>query len=202
MTTDGAAARSKNHDPRDIFSNACDWMLASQMLVDAVVEQGARQVVVPGVLCRAFATELLLKSLVTIDTGGTPWGHELKDLFELTSQDSKAWIRRYYDAHCEGDRRAYEDSIARGARITEPFSLDWALATSSECFTTMRYGYEWASDISIPSGHGWTANVLPEAVLARILEIRPDWKSLVAASTVPVALLGGAIRKNPLSNFV
>lgn len=78
------------HDAQQIINTANSFILAA----DRCVEQRPlalgqfQMLIVPAVVCAAFAIELYFKAIITLE-GGSAKGHDLSDLFSRLSSNSQ-----------------------------------------------------------------------------------------------------------------
>ena len=116
----------------------------------------------------AFAVELYLKCLLTVEGSHVPSTHNLKNLFQQLSRESRARItRRHNDLAKENAGLA---AFRRKGINTELNSL---LDDGQDVFKNFRYLFE-----SIPNRMkpiGFALELFGEIVRNRILDLRPDW---------------------------
>lgn len=73
---------------QDLRSAALDFVKAADRCLNANKEEaGVELLTVPGVVCAAFACELLLKFVLLRETSQHPRGHHLETLFRKCSED-------------------------------------------------------------------------------------------------------------------
>ena len=95
--------------------------------------------VLPAVVCTAFAVELFLKALVTVEKGGTPRGHSLTSLFSRLSHESQVAIDLRFCELVAGS------PTVQAMKIQFPqmsLALPDVLSDSDRAFETLRYSYE------------------------------------------------------------
>lgn len=130
----------------------------------------------PALAISAFASELYLKTLLFIETGNAPRGHNLKNLFRNLSSDTRRKIGVRWKAYLpriEAQIRLME----RQTNTTIPRDLDTMLGMGSRAFEELRY----------PGEHGSTAFFiadLPRLLDQTILEMRPDWRRVRFATPI------------------
>jgi hypothetical protein len=138
--------------------------------------QLAAQVVEPTMVLSAFTTELFLKCLICIETGLTPQGHHLFELFEQIMPATQSKIIHLWDTqivpHRDPEWKFIESKQYNGDK---KFSRDLpgALSDSSRAFEQIRYRYE-------PNSKQSDFNIidLPRVLLRVILEMKPEWANL------------------------
>lgn len=93
----------------------------------------------PAVVCTAFAVELFLKALVTLEKGGTPRGHSLTTLYSRLSSESQAAIsRRFHELVAASPTvQAMKTQLPQMS-----LALPDVLSDSDRAFETLRYSYE------------------------------------------------------------
>ena len=92
--------------------------------------------VLPAVVCTAFAVELFLKALVTVEKGGTPRGHSLTSLFSRLSHESQVAIDLRFCELVAGS------PTVQAMKIQFPqmsLALPDVLSDSDRAFETLRY---------------------------------------------------------------
>jgi hypothetical protein len=116
----------------------------------------------------AFAVELYLKCLLTVEGSPVPASHNLKFLFDQLSRESKVKIRSVHN------ERASQDSVfASLERSGIKTDLDSLLEQGQDVFEQFRYIYE-----GIPRGKsqiGFALNIFAGCVRDRILDLRLTW---------------------------
>lgn len=79
----------------DLRSSALDFVKAADRCLNGNKEEsGIELLTVPGMVCAAFACELLLKFVLLRETGEHPRGHHLETLFGLCSEDFRLDMER------------------------------------------------------------------------------------------------------------
>jgi HEPN domain-containing protein len=143
----------REFDPRRIADSANGFFLASQRAFEPrPLPGGAKQILaIPGITCLAFAGELYLKSILTIE-GSRASSHELTELFERLSHSTQEDIR---------------------ARLTlSEESMEAKLVGASDAFTTWRYVYEArAPEINLAFLRGFVDAL--RAISERLLALAP-----------------------------
>ena len=167
------------HNPANIFVVAEQFRFADKMLhlmLDGELQyQGQRvpfDVSAPMVTCAAFALELYLKCLISMETGKAPPNrHECDYLFGLLHIDTQAAIRKYF--HKEGGATIafIESEFAKLGRPAPKIDFDYVLHASRRSFPIARYLYE-----GLPGEQGWVAEMIMEGARAVILKRFPRWK--------------------------
>ncbi|ACF12235.1 hypothetical protein Cpar_1843 [Chlorobaculum parvum NCIB 8327] len=83
----------------DIFSSARQFLAAAEFcLNNGEIIEGKPMLLVPGVVCAAFACELCLKWLIYNETEEEVKGHRLTELYGLLSQDMQNHISAFQSA--------------------------------------------------------------------------------------------------------
>lgn len=170
---------SSKHEAVNIFVVAEQFRIADKML--NLFLQGeltyrdqrlAYDVSTPMVTCAAFALELYLKCLISMETGNAPPNrHELDELFKLLHPDTQKSIRDYFDQN-GGDTIAFVKAQFVKAQKSQPtINFDYILRTSRRAFPIVRYIYE-----GLPAEQGWLGEVVMEGARAIILKRFPHWK--------------------------
>jgi hypothetical protein len=154
-------------DPQRIFKAAEVFLEASILLHDNVVLTQLRMAVPWGVT-GAFALELYLKCLLTIECGMYPEDHDLKELFRNLPRQTRDALRKKHDDLAEKDTHF---AVAR-EKIGIQTNLDSLLETGKDAFTQLRYAFK-----EDPIGT-WGLNIFTWCVRERILSLRPDWRRI------------------------
>lgn len=83
-----------SHSPQQIINTAESFYLAADRSSEQrpLAPGSFQMLIVPTVVCRAFAIELYFKGIITLE-GGTAKGHDLATLFGRLSQASQERIR-------------------------------------------------------------------------------------------------------------
>jgi hypothetical protein len=80
----------------DIFSSARQFLAAAELCLNNGENiEGKLTLLVPGVVCAAFACELSLKWLIYHETQKEERGHRLKELYDLLSQEMRDQISKF-----------------------------------------------------------------------------------------------------------
>jgi hypothetical protein len=125
----------------------------------------------PLIVLSAFTTELFLKCLICIETGSAPREHDLKELFELLSEATRARIQSCWDNEVAPRRREEWDNLERdGLKIAR--DLPAALAKGTNAFKRYRYSYEGDTD-----GLHYYLEDLPALLERLILEMKPEFET-------------------------
>jgi hypothetical protein len=162
-----------NIDPEEIFLQARRFHLTNALLKnlaagnDVIVSGELAQ---PQMVISALSSELYLKCLICLETGGTPKGHRLADLYGLLSADLKSRIQHLWDNEVvplrEPNWKIVEaHSLQRIAR-----DLPTALQVANKAFERIRYSYEPARDKS-----QFYIDDLPTVLVKIILQVKPEW---------------------------
>jgi hypothetical protein len=154
-------------DPFPIFLHANDFHNALVYLSSNEAPSHMAVVAFPALVLAAFASELFLKCIICMDGKKVPKWHDLKNLFDLTSQSSQRRMEKHWASML--DHRA--DIIARMEKSTGqkfPRDLSTCLALGSGAFEQLRYSYERGSTIFFLSD-------FPAVARLSILEVKPEW---------------------------
>jgi len=119
----------------------------------------------------AFAVELFLKCLLAVESGQIPETHNLKDLFNQVSKESRGKIRKRHN------ERALNHAVLSGTRerVGIKTDLDSLLEDSQDVFTHFRYLFEGVQNRTKPLG--FVLDLFGQIVRDRILDLRPEWLS-------------------------
>jgi hypothetical protein len=162
---------AKKIEPEAIFLQASQFHLAFRALWDWKPNHpsGAKAMHTPAAVLSAFTSELMLKTLVCIETGRVPKGHHLLNLFNDLSANTRERITELWDSYAtmHADRWV-EIDVAVGSPVAR--DLPTALRRASKTFELARYYYEEAEDFQFYLG------ALPDMLGRVAFELRPDWK--------------------------
>jgi hypothetical protein len=162
--------------PSDIFGHACCFYQALNVLhaVNPHPREnlhGALTLALPMVVLGALTTELFLKCLSGIETGKVPKWHDLLELFNKLSAETRARIEHAWDNDIVPIRSKEWDGIERFG-LKMPRDLPSALAKGSEAFNRIRYNYEGNTE-----GVHFYVSDLPALLEKLILEIKPEFET-------------------------
>lgn len=126
----------------------------------------------------SFAVELYLKCLLAVESGQIPETHNLKDLFNQVSRESRAKIKKRHN------KLAPDHSVLSGfrERLGIKIDLDSLLEDGQDVFKHFRYLFEGVRSRTKPIGFG--LELFGRIVRNRILDLRPEWLS--DESTSPI----------------
>jgi hypothetical protein len=125
---------------------------------------------IPAVVCGAFALELQLKCLFAMETGkAPPRSHNLRRLFELTTDSSQKAIRETYSNLLREDAWWAEQF----ARVGVSTDFDDVLDSCKDAFAEWRYLYEY------DKSRAWHGAPMHKAVRDEIFKLRPNWRNLI-----------------------
>ena len=125
----------------------------------------------PLIVLGALTTELFLKCLICIETGDTPRGHNLRELFDQLNAATRARIQNMWDSGIALRRRKEWDEIERFG-LKMPRDLPSALAKGSNAFERIRYSYEENTE-----GLHYYLEDLPPLLEGLILEMKPEFEA-------------------------
>jgi HEPN domain-containing protein len=147
-------------DPEAIFLQAIEFHIAFRALQEwkpghpkpgHPSREGAMDK--PAAVINAFSSELLLKTLICIETGHIPRGHHMLSLFNTLSPKTRKRITERWDAYAIEYADRWPEIEARiGCPVAR--DLPTALRLGSKTFELVRYYYEGErifSSISAPS---------------------------------------------------
>jgi len=119
----------------------------------------------------SFAIELYLKCLLTVEGGQVPGTHNLKDLFNQVSRESRGKITKRHNTV------APHHPVLSGfdERLGINTDLDSLLERDQDVFSQVRYLFEGIRDRTEPVGFG--LELFGRIVRNRILDLRPEWLS-------------------------
>jgi hypothetical protein len=143
-----------------------------------------RHVLMPLMVCNAFALELYLKFLIW--AGGkeeNPYGHSLKDLFKKLPDDALAAIRKAWNRPSPYHLQLRAMTVQVTGKKWP--SLEEMVEESSDAFQRLRYSYSYPDNANY-----WRAGELLGAARSACFDLHPD------ASEARLPLPPGAI---PLS---
>jgi hypothetical protein len=125
----------------------------------------------PLIVLDALTCELFLKCLICIETGSTPRGHDLKQLFDQISEATRTRIQNVWDDEIAVRKRQSWEKLERlGLKIAR--DLPSALAKGTKSFELYRYSYEGnTQDL-----HYYLED-LPALLEQLILEIKPEFEA-------------------------
>jgi hypothetical protein len=165
-------SRRKSIDGQSIFRLA-EAFRGSAQLISQLISLGlSDHFRFPCGVNHAFAMELYLKCLITIETGFTHPTHDLENLFNYLSSHTRKTIERYYDEIRAEDPLciAFAQWLERhGENPEEHLRLKSALSKSAKAFEVLRYPYEGEED------HNYILGPLEIAARRIILELKPEW---------------------------
>jgi HEPN domain-containing protein len=176
------AAKVKHEAFRDgtlyIFLAATNYFRTHQLIHSALDYDLNRLVqggyALPTAVLSAFASELLLKCIICIETGKAPHGHPLKALFDQLSPTSRTELQRLWDEYAQ--QRAEEWGYLEKRYGHEiPRTLSEALTAGSNAFEVLRYGHHERPKKSFT---GYGLDDLPHLLGQRVLQLRPEWRDL------------------------
>lgn len=159
-------------DPVKIFQHAEKFYWVLEHLMDAQNAKNIDKIAHPAVTICAFTSELFLKCLVSLGSGKSTSGHNLKKLFDTVDPQIRKRVEVLWDAHIWENHRLkilqrLESKIVRTA---VPRNLSWALEAGSDAFEKERYRYE-----EEKPNLKFILSDLPGILRKVILEIHPDW---------------------------
>jgi hypothetical protein len=138
------------------------------------------------ILLQALCTELYLKCVIAAEGGKVPHKHDLKRLFDRTSPESQASIRRHTQPWLDVDAD-YATARTEIGRPIASVDFDWVIGATALAFEHFRYLWEPGAIDSPKGSPEWAGNALARGIRARILEMRPDLEqySLGPADPLP-----------------
>jgi hypothetical protein len=167
-------SQKKKIEPEAIFLLGLHFHIASCVLADVVAEwKPSRAMHMPASVINAFSSELLLKTLVCIETGRIPKGHNLLGLFNALNAKTRKQITEMWDDYAitHAGRWPEIESII-GSPIAR--DLPTALRLGSKTFELARYYYEEREDFVFYIG------ALPYMLVKACFELKPNWRKHAA----------------------
>jgi HEPN domain-containing protein len=105
-------------------------------------------IAIPSMVMSAFASELFLKALLTLENGWSPPGHNLKVLFSNVNNKTKMVITDLWDEQRQTPNEVLLRKFTEEHSSTKiPSTLDEAIAVSALAFEKLRYVYEEGMEI-------------------------------------------------------
>ncbi len=165
-----------NLDPKLILRHAMSFHHSARKLLHAQDEDPEKWAFLaqPYMALLAFASELYLKCIHTIDSGVTPPGHDLKRLFDALPSLRQRWILGCWDQlHRRPEYLKMWADMEGATGEHMPRDLPSILTACARGFEDMRYIYE---NPKGPKFYG--LDDFPDVVRSAILQIHPDWKNI------------------------
>ena len=119
----------------------------------------------------AFAVELYLKCLLSVEGGQIPETHNLKQLFNQVSRESRGKITKRHNKLAADHPVLSEFRQNLGIKT----DLNSLLEDGQNIFTQFRYFFEDIANRTEPIGFG--LDLFGQIVRNRILDWRPEWVS-------------------------
>lgn len=157
--------------PLDVFRQAEAFYQAIDQLHRTSSPQRISAVVIPIVVLSAFASELFLKCLLSIETGHVDRTHLLWDLFQKLSPATQARLCSAWDENQAG-RVDVLDKLDQSNASALPRDLPSCLEAGSDAFRLMRYIYEGGRDFA------YVLSDFPIVGRKVTLELKPEWASV------------------------
>ena len=154
MTTNGNASAKAQIEPVKIFAHAsafhksCELLQRSATATDPASglpnDQLIGIIAHPAMALSAFASELYLKCLLSIETGTVPRGHDLHSLFLRLKAETRHELDDLWDIDIRQPERSAVLEEIRKRPGAENFRLDlrYALEKGAKGFEELRYFYE------------------------------------------------------------
>jgi hypothetical protein len=162
-------------DPLEIFVTAESFFAASTHLHrDLLGPKPDRRLIIPTTVLRAFALELHMKCLIALETGTSPWGHSLKDLFNALPIGIQLQAEKSFKANLKNNPAVR--AAAQDASVT---SLTEALVSGDLIFERLRYFHELIAQGSSSGKGSFLLGDVHKAVREAILKRKPEWPALV-----------------------
>jgi len=165
------SAGADRTNPRNVFVAAEQFYRCANLILKQL--NAATTTVIPGnghtayrmapvVAISAFAFELFLKCLLSIDGVAPPKTHNLRDIFAKLPKRTQSEIEARYDEQRAGSQ------FARGP----DFAMRDVLEGSADAFESHRYIFELHDPTTVSQ---YTVHVLCNTVRAMLVEAHPDW---------------------------
>lgn len=174
-------------DARKIFTHVFAFQRAYETLRDSLLPkdgilpdaQNVGLLTHPVLVLSAFASELYLKTLICIETGDAPRGHDLLALFEALRVETRHEIDGLWDSDI---RSPLKKGVLEKLQATEcgkdvRYDLRYALKIGAKGFEMMRYFYENENSYFLLVD-------LPRILRRAILNRHSDWDSLLLKPSV------------------
>ena len=137
--------------PRAVYNHGLYFLMTETYLRQRIDEENERSnepdrslevmLQYPGMVICAFAAELFLKCLISLE-GCTPSkSHNLLTLHDQLSPKSQALVERHWNDGCSARKDSFED-LEKKFGVKLPRDLRTALADCGDAFEQMRYLYE------------------------------------------------------------
>jgi hypothetical protein len=160
-------------DPHQMYLHAWQFMTASELVnskENGAAYWQAAELGNPCIVLSAFASEIMLKTLITLE--GATFGdtHRLDKLFKIVSNSNRKKLSDRWDSRLKSGIGNLFDAIEKDTNIPIPRDLPSVLKGSSDSFRLVRYIYE---------GHTITFHIweFPRMVSELILESKPGWNA-------------------------
>ena len=159
------AKKKISADPNSIFQTA-ELFSKTVGLLDQAISHG-EFLVVPLIVNSAFTVELYLKCLITIENGGYGREHNLYNLFNLLSNDSKKFITAKYNELTSADPIVM--AMKQHFNGVIKFDIVSVLKDIADAFIAYRYHFENSQKDGF--ANSWNIRT---AVKKRILDLKPN----------------------------
>lgn len=153
-------------DPRQLFTNADNFRHTIETLTQLPGDVRFGQSVV---VLAAFASELFIKCIVTLESGHQPTGHDLATLFSKLSGPVRAKIEKLWDTEFGAKRAAELDAVEKDLGVTIPRDFSSLLRLGAKSFAQVRYAHE-----RKPAGNFFLTD-FPLLLRAAIIDMKPGW---------------------------
>ncbi|MEY9157342.1 hypothetical protein [Bradyrhizobium japonicum] len=163
-------------DPFKTFMNAERYRLADSILRLDQHRALFSAVASPAMVLSAFASELYLKCILTIETGQPiDPSHDLHNLFRKISLKSRKRLQSLWadDVLTEQNQRMRK-AVKATTGDDVPTDLAWALENGANAFTQLRYIHE-----NNGQGTSFILGNLPDMLRLVVLELKPEWIGIV-----------------------
>jgi HEPN domain-containing protein len=174
-------------DARKIFAHAFAFQRAYETLRDSLLPiagkpldpQNIGLLIHPTLVLSAFASELYLKTLICIETGDTPRGHNLEDLFMAWRVETRHDIDGLWDTDIRSPLKKVSLEQLRATEKGKDVRNDlrYALKIGARDFEAMRYFYE------KEDSHFLLAD-FPYILRLAILKRHPDWDTVLPKPSI------------------
>jgi hypothetical protein len=154
-------------DPFQIFLTAEAFRAAAVVLENKLSQEQLAVYSWPAVTNSAFALELYLKTLLTIEHGRCGRGHDLTKLFRSLTPQSRDSLTKKHNALAKTDTLLAAVNKHTGMKV----DLQSLLVQGRMAFEQYRYAYE-----GVPTSTGWGLHVFLVCIRDHILRHRPEWK--------------------------
>jgi hypothetical protein len=165
--------RTTRVDPFKTYMNAERFRIADALLRADTNRRFLPSVASPAIILSAFASELYLKCILSLESGGRHIlaTHELKTLYNDLRIDTRKRLEvMWAESNLKPMNVRARKAIAVVTGETIPEDLDWAISKANNAFVQLRYIHE-----NDGNGVGFIIHDLPAMLKTVILDMQPTW---------------------------